>query len=273
MFADVEELVLGSLPFCDLVLHDESVVLEEVDISDVAIFHAEVDGLIRLQVLDVVYDRNLLRFPPIPKRNAPVHVIRDDVLRVERWFCDAIKQSPDPLRPPNSARLTRQYKFLAIRKKLNIISWRCYKIYINWFSDAYIMLNDSIGHRYDIRRDRMCRHCDGCRFMPLQRYGFILGEIIERDFIMSASEEDIGIELVDIYHIGVLVRMEFVGILVHLFGEVVSVLQDEAVGVTTEESVLEGFDLVKDRRVAVSQALGVGNFCWLWDGDGLLLIH
>lgn len=109
--------------------------------------------------------------------------------------------------------------------------------------------------------------------MPLQRYGFILGEIIEGDFIVSASEEDIRIEQIDIYHISVLVRMKFVGILVHLFGEVVSVLQDEAVGVTTEESVLEGFDLVKDWRVAVSQAFGVGYFCRFWDGDGLLLIH
>lgn len=231
------------------------------------------DGLICLQVLDVVYDGNLLRFPPIPKRNASVHVIRDDVLRVERWLGDPIKQGPDPLRPSNSARLSRQYKFLAIWKKLNIISWWCYKIYINWFSDAYIMLNDSIGNRYDIRRDRMRRDCNRCRFMPLQSYGFILGEIIECDFIMSASEEDIGIELIDIYHISVLVRMEFVGILVHLFGGVVSVLQDEAVGVTAEKSVLEGFDLVKDRRVAVSQAFGVGNFCRFWDGDGLLLIH
>lgn len=60
MFADVEELVLCPYPFCDLVLHDESVVLEEVDISDVAVFHAEMDGLVCLQILDVVYDRNLL---------------------------------------------------------------------------------------------------------------------------------------------------------------------------------------------------------------------
>lgn len=60
MFADVEEFVLCSLTFCDFVLHDESVVLEEVDVSDVAVFHAEVDGLIRFQVLDVVYDRDLL---------------------------------------------------------------------------------------------------------------------------------------------------------------------------------------------------------------------
>lgn len=135
------------------------------------------------------------------------------------------------------------------------------------------MLNDSVGDRYDVRRDRMRGDCDGCRLMPLQRYGFILGEIIERDFIMSASEEDIRIKLIDIYHISVLIRMEFVGILIHLFGDVVSVLQDEAVGVTTEESVLEGFDLVQDRRVAVSQAFGVGYFSWLRDGDGLLLIH
>ena len=135
------------------------------------------------------------------------------------------------------------------------------------------MLNDSIGDRDNIRRDRMRRDRNGCRFMPLQRYGFILGEIIERDFIMSASEEDICIELVNIYHIGVLVRMKFVGILVHLFSDVVSVLQDEAVGVTTEESVLEGFDLVENWRVAVSQALGVGYFSGFRDGDGLLLIH
>lgn len=60
MFADVEELVLGSYALCDFVLHDEPVVLEEVDISDVAVFHSKMDGLIGFQVLDVVYDRHLL---------------------------------------------------------------------------------------------------------------------------------------------------------------------------------------------------------------------
>lgn len=109
--------------------------------------------------------------------------------------------------------------------------------------------------------------------MSLQRYGFILGEIIERDFIMSAGEEDIGVELVDIDHISILVGVEFIGILVHLFGEVVSILQDEAVRVPAKEGVLEGFNLVQDGRIAVSQAFGVGNFGGLRDGDGLLLIH
>lgn len=60
--------------------------------------------------------------------------------------------------------------------------------------------------------------------MSLQRYGFILGEIIEGDFVMCAGEEDITVELVDIDDVGILVGVEFIGILVHLLGEVVSIL-------------------------------------------------
>lgn len=41
---------------------------------------------------------------------------------------------------------------------------------------------------------------------------------------MSASDEDITVELVDINDVSILVGVEFIGILVHLLGEVVSIL-------------------------------------------------
>ena len=63
---------------------------------------------------------------------------------------------------------------------------------------------------------------------------------------MGAGEQNIGVELVDVDHVGVLVGVEFVGILVCFISGVVFVVEDEAVGVAAEEHVLEALDFVED---------------------------
>lgn len=56
---------------------------------------------------------------------------------------------------------------------------------------------------------------------------------------MSAGEEDIAIELVDVYHVCVLVGVELVGEGKCLLVVGVSELDDVAVGVPAEEGVVE----------------------------------
>jgi hypothetical protein len=56
---------------------------------------------------------------------------------------------------------------------------------------------------------------------------------------VGAGQEHIGVELVDIDHVCVLVWVKFVRVLVCFLLLVVSVLQDEAIGITAQESVIE----------------------------------
>lgn len=69
MASDVEEFVLDTLPFEDLVFEDVAVVLEEVDVTDVAVTHAEVHWLVTLCVLYIFNHGHWLRLPPIPESN------------------------------------------------------------------------------------------------------------------------------------------------------------------------------------------------------------
>lgn len=90
---------------------------------------------------------------------------------------------------------------------------------------------------------------------------------------MGAGEKHIAIELVDVYHICVLVGVEFVSVLVSFISGVVFVVEDEAVGVTAEEHVLEALDLVEDWEWALSEALGVAELNGFWNNEAILLIH
>ena len=112
--------------------------------------------------------------------------------------------------------------------------------------------------------------------MAFECDGFVFGEIEERDFVVSAGEQYVRVELIDIYHVSVLVRMEFVGVLV-CFVLVVSVLQDETVGIPAEKSIIERLYFVEyGWGVADAEALGVEDLCWLWHGHvawRLFIVH
>ena len=90
---------------------------------------------------------------------------------------------------------------------------------------------------------------------------------------MGAGEQHIAVELVDVDHVGVLIWVEFVGVLVCFIGGVVFVVEDEAVGVAAEDHVLEALDLVEDGEWALPQALGVAQLVWLWNNEAILLNH
>ena len=85
---------------------------------------------------------------------------------------------------------------------------------------------------------------------------------------MGAGQQHIRVELIDVDHVCVLVWVKFVCVLVCLVQLVVSVLQDEAIGIPAEESVLEGFDFVENGRcVTDAKAFWVKDFCWFWHGE------
>jgi len=69
------------------------------------------------------------------------------------------------------------------------------------------VFDDGIGYRYDIGRDRMRGHCEGRRLVSFQRDRFIFGEVVEGDFVVGASQQDILVVLVDIDDVGVLIRV------------------------------------------------------------------
>ena len=113
--------------------------------------------------------------------------------------------------------------------------------------------------------------------MAFECDGFVFGEIEERDFVVSAGEEYVRVELIDIYHVSVLVRMEFVGVLVCFVLLVVSVLQDETVGIPAKKSIIERLYFVEyGWGVTDAEALGVEDLCWLWHGHvawRLFIVH
>ena len=113
--------------------------------------------------------------------------------------------------------------------------------------------------------------------MAFECDGFVFGEIEERDFVVSAGEEYVRVELIDIYHVSVLVRMEFVGVLVCFVLLVVSVLQDETVGIPAKKSIIERLYFVEyGWGVTDAEALGVEDLCWLWHGHvawRLFVVH
>jgi hypothetical protein len=111
--------------------------------------------------------------------------------------------------------------------------------------------------------------------VPLEGDRLVLGEVEKRDFVVGAGQQDVAVELVDVDDVRVLVRVELVGVLIGLVALVVAILQDQAVGVPTKESVLECLHLVQyGWLVADTQSLRVTNFCRLRDCDaGLLFVH
>jgi hypothetical protein len=262
--ADVEQLVLGLRALEDLVLEDVPVVLEEVDVADVAGTHAEVHGLVGLQVLHSLHHCHRLRLAPVPQGDRPVHVVAHHVLGVERRLRDAVQQGSDPLRPSNPARLSGEYELLAVGEELDVVGGRSDEIDVDGFSDSYVVLDDGVGDGDDVGGDGVCGDGDGGGLVALERDGLVLGEVEEGDFVVRAGEEDVGVELVDVDDVGVLVGVKLVGVLVGLVRLVVAVLQDETVGVAAVERVLEGLHLVEHgRSVADAQALRVGDFSWL----------
>jgi hypothetical protein len=56
---------------------------------------------------------------------------------------------------------------------------------------------------------------------------------------MSACQEYITVELIDIDNIGVLVRMKFIRILICLLELVISVLENETIGIAAIESIFK----------------------------------
>lgn len=80
--------------------------------------------------------------------------------------------------------------------------------------------------------------------MSHKRDALIFGEIEKGDFCVSACDENVSIELVDVDDISVLVGVKLVGVLICFVALVVAVLQNEAIREAAKESVLEGLDLV-----------------------------
>ena len=76
--------------FSEIVFKELTVVLEEEDISGVAILQSEVDGLVGLVIFDVVDGHKLLGLAPVPEWEGAVHVVREDVFAVKGGFSDTV---------------------------------------------------------------------------------------------------------------------------------------------------------------------------------------
>ena len=269
--------MLCSLSEQDLVFEDVAIILEKVDVPYIAVPYAEVNWLVSFGIFYAFNHCHCLRFSPIPQRYWSVHVISYHKFGVEGRFGNAVEESSNPFRPAYSAGLTWEYEFFSVWEKLDVVGRRCDEIDVDWLLDANVVLYDGIGDRNDIGRDGMGWYCDRRRLMAFECDWFIFGEIEERDFVVGAGQEHIGVELVDIDHVCVLVWVKFVRVLVCFLLLVVSVLQDEAIGITAQESVIEWFDFVENgRSVADAKAFWVKDFCWFWHveiGWRLFVLH
>lgn len=142
--------------FVEIVLEEVAVVLEEEDVVDVAIVHAEVHWLVGLCVLYSLYAHEMLGLPPIPQRETSIHIIGEHMFAIYAWFGYAIQQTPDPLRPPNSARISRKHELLAICEEFYVVGGRSDEVDVDGFAHAHIVLNDGVGDGDDVGGDRVC---------------------------------------------------------------------------------------------------------------------
>lgn len=110
--------------------------------------------------------------------------------------------------------------------------------------------------------------------MAFEGDGLVLGEVEEVDFAVSAGEEDVCVELVDVDDVCVLVGVELGLELVVPLLFAVLVLEEESVGVAAVEMVFEGLYFVEGGQVSVAKGLGVGVFQGFGQcKDRLLLMH
>lgn len=144
MFAHIKQFVLDPLPLQYLVLEDVAIVLEEVDIPDIAIAHAEVHWLVALRVFYVLHHCHCFGLAPVPQSYRAIHVVTHHELGVKGRLGDTIQQGADPLRPPNSARLSRKHKLLPVGEEFDVICGRGYEIDVDWLLDADVMLDNCI---------------------------------------------------------------------------------------------------------------------------------
>ena len=109
--------------------------------------------------------------------------------------------------------------------------------------------------------------------MTFQRYAFVFSHVEQGHFVVGTSKHDIRLEEVKVDDVGVLVWVIF-GLELEVFIILaVFVLKQEAVGVATIEEVLEGFDFIEGRNVAVAKGLRIGVLNWLGDGENRLLLN
>lgn len=167
--------MLRLLPPRNLILHDVSIILKEINVFDTPISHSEIYWLECLRILYSLNHCYFLWFSPIPQSDISIHIICGNVFGVKWRFGNSIVQSANPLGSPYPTGLTWKYKFFPIWEILDVIGRRGYKIYINRFSHAYIMLHNYIWKWDYAGWDWMCRDSKWRFLVPKKWNWFIFG--------------------------------------------------------------------------------------------------
>ena len=168
---------LGLILFSEIVLEQVAIILKKEYILDCPFLHAKMDGLVCLCIFDVLNGHKLLRLSPIPEWNRAIHVISQNMFTIYAWLSYPIQQTTYPFWSPDSAGVSRQYEFLAIREKLNVISRRCDKIDIDWFFHSYVMFDYCVRNRDNVGRYRVSRYCERWGLVAFERDGFVFHQI------------------------------------------------------------------------------------------------
>lgn len=98
---------LGLVGPVEIILQQEAVVLQKQDVGYGALPHPKVYRLVGLIVLDVGNGHELFGLPPVPQRNAAVHVVGEHMFAVDAGLGDPVQQTSDPLRPTHPAGVPR----------------------------------------------------------------------------------------------------------------------------------------------------------------------
>ena len=192
---------------------------------------------------------------------------------VEGGFGNAVLKTSDPLLPTDADGLAREEVLLAVLEELNVVDGRGYEVDIYRLARPDVVLDDGVGDGDDVGGYGVGRDGEGGRLMALEGDALVFGHVEEGHLVVGASEHDVGLEEVEVDYVGVLVGVVLGLKLEALFVLAVFVLQEETVGVTAIEKVVEGLDFVEAGDVAVAEGFGVGVLQRFSQLDSRLLLN
>jgi len=122
------------------------------------------------------------------------------------------------------------------------------------------MLDDGIGYGDDVGGDGVGGDGERGGLVAFEGDGFVLGQIEKGYLGVSAGQQHVVVELVDVDDVGVLVGVEFGQQLIIFLRGCVLVLEENTVGIPTVNKLVECLDLVESGQLTTPKRLRVHQF-------------